>query len=347
MKNLVLFTLFILTFVQQLGAAADGFIMTVSGPIHPEQMGMTLIHEHILVDFIGAEETGYHRWNKTEVAETALPHLEAVKSRGLDTFFELTPAYIGRDPELLEILVKKSGLQIVTNTGYYGVRENKFVPQYAKEATAEELAARWISEFEDGIEDTGVRPGFIKIGVDRDDVLSDMHRKIVTAAALTHKATGLTIVSHTGPDGPAFAQIELLKSLGVSPSAFVWTHAQGGTLQGYLKAYRERAWISLDNFRNGRGSRVKGMSRLEWFVDTLSKLKAEGVLHKVLISHDSGWYRVGEEGGGQYNGYTDIFDYLVPALKEHGFSESDIEMLLIRNPRKAYTISRRLINSGT
>ncbi len=69
----------------------------------------------------------------------------------------------------------------------------------------------WISEFKNGIEDTGIKPGFIKIAVNPDDTLSDEHMKIITAAAMTHLKTGLVIASHTGPDNPAFAQIDILK----------------------------------------------------------------------------------------------------------------------------------------
>jgi predicted metal-dependent phosphotriesterase family hydrolase len=63
-------------------------VMTVAGPIPPADMGITLVHEHILVDFIGPDSTGYHRWNRQEVIEKALPYLEEVRSLGLSTFVD-------------------------------------------------------------------------------------------------------------------------------------------------------------------------------------------------------------------------------------------------------------------
>ncbi len=314
-------------------------LITVRGKSPVARMGISLIHEHILVDFIGADSTGYHRWEKAKVIERVLPFLMDAKQKGVQTLFECTPAYLGRDLLLLKELSEKSGINILTNTGYYGARDNKYILKHAFNQTPEEIAQVWINEFKNGIEGSGVFPGFIKISVDRGDILSPMHAKIIKAAAITHKATGSTIVSHTGPDAPAFAQLEVLKNEGVSPGAFVWTHAQDGTFEGYLKAAKLGAWISLDNLNKNNVGKPGGV---DWFVDLLSKLKKENLLHKILISHDAGWYDPGKVNGGSFRGYTDLFEYLIPALKRKGFTQKDIELLLIENPQKAYAVKVRL-----
>jgi len=192
-------------------------------------MGTTLSHEHILVDFIGADSTGYHRWDKQAVIGQALPFLDELQTHGCKTFMECTPAYLGRDPELMKILARKTGLDILTNTGFYGAGKNKYIPSRAFQMSPEELAAEWTAEFREGIEGTGIRPGFIKISVDRNDSLIPMHEKLIRAAALAHLETGLVIMSHTGPDKPAFDQLGILEQYGVSPEAFIWTHAQAVT----------------------------------------------------------------------------------------------------------------------
>ena len=344
MKHLIFIILsLLLSFSLSFGQGNQQKIITVKGPVSVSEMGTTLIHEHIMVDFIGAEETGYHRWNKQEVVDRALPILDEAIKRGVKTLFECTPAYIGRDPLILKELYEKTGMHIITNTGYYGARNNKFIPEHAFRDTPEELARIWIDEFKNGIEETGVYPGFIKIAVDRDETLSPMHQKIVKAATIAHKATGLTIVSHTGPDGPAFAQLAILEQEDVPPDAFVWTHAQHGTLEGHIKAAKMGAWVSLDNVRNRPSNNPDKPGRIEWYVQRLSKLKKEGLLHRILISHDSGWYRVGEPNGGKFNGYTDIFEYLIPALKENGFTDDDINQLLVENPKLAYSIDNSKI----
>jgi len=309
-------------------------IMTVLGPISASEIGRTLAHEHILVDFIGADSTGYHRWDRQNVINKALPFLEELHAKGCQTLMECTPAYLGRDPELMKSISEKTGMNILTNTGYYGARNNIYIPHKAFEMSPEELAAIWIAEFYEGIEGTGVRPGFIKMAVDRNESLIPMHKKLVQAAALTHLETGLAIMSHTGPEKPAFEQISILTEYGVSPEAFIWTHAQAGTLDGWIKAARMGAWVSLDNINE---------KRILEYIENLSALKAAGLLKQVLLSHDSGWYRVGEEDGGRYNGYTTIFTLLIPELLKNGFDHEDIELLLHQNPARAFAIQVRTI----
>ncbi len=315
--------------------SSQGHLMSVNGKISAKELGTTLIHEHVLVDWIGADSTSYDRWDRDQIVERALPYLLEAKQNGVQSFFDCTPAYLGRDAFILNILSERSGLHIITNTGYYGARQNKYMPDFAFTESADILAKRWIDEYKNGIDGSGIHPGFIKISVDPDEVLSQQHEKIVRALARCHKATGLTIVSHTGPDGPAFAQIKILVSEGISPEAFVWTHAQNGSPDGYIKAAQEGAWISLDHV----SSQDK---RLKWYVETLQEAKAAGILSKILISHDSGWYNVGQPNGGDYKDYNAIFTHLIPLLKSEGFSQRDVDQLLVENPKKAYAIQRRL-----
>jgi phosphotriesterase-related protein len=317
------------------------YIMTVNGPESPGKMGITLTHEHVLVDFIGADSTGYFRWNRDSVLEKTLPFILKAKDSGVKTFIDATPAYIGRDPQLLKSLSRSSGVNFITNTGYYGAVNNKYIPGSFYSMDHQELADLWIKEFNDGIEDTGIKPGFIKIGVNPADTLSPEHIKIITAGAIAHLETGLVIVSHTGPDKPALAQIEILKELGVNPSAFIWVHAQGGTIEGNLSAAKDGAWISLDNIRHRTGAEPGSNGTIEWYAERIIEMKRNGLLSKVLISHDSGWYDPAKPGGGAISGYTDIFDYFIPVLKAKGLSDDEIDQILVKNPQEAFTIKIR------
>lgn len=316
-------------------------IMTVTGPIPASELGYTLAHEHVLVDWIGADGTGYHRWNRSDVINRMQPYFEEIWEIGIKSFFECTPAYLGRDPFILRELSEKTGIRIITNTGYYGAVDNHFMPAHAWEESAEELAARWIDEFNNGIDGSDIRPGFMKISVAGEGPLSDLHRKIVTAAAFTHLETGLTIISHTTGSDPAIEQVELLKALGVDPSAWVWTHAQAGDPDTQIKLGKKGAWISLDNFNFDPESEGDDQGNLNWFRERLKTLKNENLLNRVLISHDAGYYNPDEEDGGPIRGYTELSKYLVPALLEDGFTYDDIFQLLIHNPADAFGIRVR------
>ena len=314
--------------------AQTGSIMTVTGPIRPEEMGLTLIHEHVLVDFIGADQTGEHRWDKKEVLSIVTPFVEEIKDLGVQTMVECTPAYLGRDPLLLKKLSETTGVQIITNTGFYGASDNKHLPSEAYTETADQLAARWIREAQEGIADTGIKPGFIKTSVNSGH-LSALHRKLIRAAARTHLKTGLIIASHTGPAVPAFEQLAILESEGVHPSAFIWVHAQGeADLAMHVKAAQKGAWVSLDGL---------APSNIEDYATILENLKSKGLLHRVLLSHDAGWYSPGEEKGGEFRDYTALFKDFLPLLAARGWTKEEIQQLLVINPRTAFEITVRAL----
>lgn len=310
----------------------EGIIMTVNGPIPSSKMGISLIHEHILVDFIGADSISNKRWDRSKVIEKSLPYLKQIKNLGCRTLVECTPEYIGRDPLLLKSLSDSSGLNILTNTGYYGASNNKFIPRFAFIETADQLAKRWVSEWEEGINGTGIKPGFIKIGVGS-GTLSEMHKKLITAAAKTHLKTGLVIESHTGPAIPAFEQIEILKKEGVSPEAFIWIHAQSEKdLGNHIKAAQSGAWISLDGLNE---------NNLQDYVKMIKNLKDNNLLNKVLLSHDAGWYDPEKINGGDFRGYTTLFEKLIPLLRTENFTGAEINQMLVVNPSKAFKIRIR------
>ncbi len=308
--------------------------ITVTGPVRINQLGTTLSHEHVLVDFIGADKISFDSWNRENVLKKVLPYFMEARQAGVHTVLECTPAYLGRDPELLKMISIRSGLLLITNTGYYGAVNNKYLPSWAFTETATQLAERWIKEFDNGIDNTGIKPGFIKISVDAaESGLSEIHRKIVQAAAITHKRTGLMIHSHTGLAPAAFEQIEIIKKEGVLPDAFVWVHAQAeADYTKLVEAAQTGAWVSLDNI----------VSDFDKYAERLALLKKHHLLHKVLISHDAGYYRPGEPDGGVFKGYTDIFSKLIPILKSNNFTGTDVDQLLIKNPSEAVAIRKRI-----
>lgn len=301
-------------------------VQTVTGPVPPEDLGVVLTHEHILVDFIGADKLSRDRYDPDEVFRTALPHLRQVRDRGCRTLVECTPMFLGRDPVLLRRLSEASGVLLITNTGMY---KAPYLPTYAFERSAGDLAASWTAEAQRGIEDTGIRPGLIKIAVNPEAELVPIQKKIVRAAALTHLRTGLSIAAHTGP-GPGLEVLDVLKSEGVAPGAYIWVHAQSNSDQSKcLEAARRGAWLSYDGFPATRG---EPPPKIELHVRTA--LDA-GLADRLLISHDAGWYHVGEPGGGTYRPYDAIFTHFLPALKKDypGIEKT----LLVDNPRRALT----------
>ena len=315
-----------------LAAPRPRLIQTVRGAMEASRLGRTLMHEHVLVDFVGADKVSRDRYDPDEVFRIALPHLERARSLGCKTLVECTPAYIGRDPILLRRLSEASGLNIVTNTGYYGAAADKCIPPHAYRETADQLAARWSKEYDQGIEgtrgieDSPIRPGLIKTGLDAGP-LSEIDAKLVRAAARTHLKTGLAVAAHSGDGTAALEALALWKEEGAPAWAFIWVHAQNESDTGkHLQAAREGAWVEFD------GIREKSVPRHLEFV---KNIKAHALLDRTLVSQDSGWYHVGDPGGGDYRAYLTLFTRFIPAAREAGLTESDLEMLVVANPHNA------------
>ena len=100
--------------------AQDGSVATVTGEVAVRDLGMVLMHEHVMVDFIGADKVSRSRYDADEVVRVALPHLKEAHELGCQTLVECTPAFLGRNAALLQRLSQESGLRIIANTGYYG-----------------------------------------------------------------------------------------------------------------------------------------------------------------------------------------------------------------------------------
>jgi predicted metal-dependent phosphotriesterase family hydrolase len=307
-------------------------IQTVLGPIAAADFGFALPHEHVMCDFIGADKTGRGRWDVNEVAVAILPLLRQARERGVRGFVDCTPAYIGRDPRVLKLLAERSGLHIVTNTGYYGGMNDKFVPTHAFTESAEQLAARWVSEWQDGIEESGVRPGFIKIGVDEVPQgvarLSDVDEKLVRASAIASRESGLAVTCHTGGASGGLAAAQLFLAEKGEPSRFIVAHSDGHGREANLKIAEFGCWISFDGI---------GYQPVEKHVQMVRPM-LEQHADQVLLSMDKGWWWVGEEKGGKIESYNFLPDVFLPALRQSGVDEEMIARLTRTNPARAFAL---------
>ncbi len=317
-------------------ASAGEWVMTVRGRMPAHGLGLTLTHEHALANFQPYEEwlRQPKTYDRAEVVRHVLPHLQRIAALGCRSFIDVTAVGLGRDPRLLLELSEASGLNILTCTGNYAAFDNRFLPQYVRDESVEDLAARWIREFTQGIDGTEVRPGVIKLGFNGGP-LSDVERKLIRAGAAAHRATGLTIGAHTGMAVAAYEQLVELEAAGVHPSAWIWIHAQNEPDPAkYDDAARRGAWISLDGV---------SPESVALHADRVVRLRDAGLLHRVLVSQDAGWYSVGEPGGGKFRPYDTIFTEFIPALRARGISEGEIDQVFVKNPATAFAVRVRTL----
>jgi phosphotriesterase-related protein len=263
-----------------------------------------------------------------------LPHLQEIAGQGVGTLVECTPAYLGRDPELLRQLSGLTGLHIVTNTGLY---KEPYLPDWAFGLDPAALAERWVAESVDGIGETGIKPGFIKIAVNPGELLP-IQRTIVRAAAITHCATGLAVMAHTGNAEAAHESLDLAEAEKMSPGRYIIAHADqigagispedpgwGDVLAAHRSLLERGAWLEYDSI--GWGPSDRHVALLVAMLDL-------GYETQLLISQDAGWYHVGEPGGGNVQSLAGLIDDFVPALRAAGVDTATMTRLLVDNPAR-------------
>jgi len=303
-------------------------LQTVTQSIDEQAAGRILVHEHIMVGFVEDGKLSPADYDSEEVVSGILPLLLELKASGCSTFVDCAPLYLGRDPYILKRLAERSGLHIITNTGLY---KSPYLPDFAYEASERELAALWIGEARDGIGDSGVYPGFIKIALNDGTSINDTQQKILRAAMRTSLETGLPIQCHTVGGDVALHAGQIMSQAGFEQDRFVWVHAQTGT---DLNVHRQLAeagmWISIDSILPGT---------YEKHVELLLQLIEQGAGERILLSQDTGWYTVGEEKGGKLNPYHRLFTEFIPFAAQQGLDAQWLEQCVTRHPFQA--MSRR------
>jgi phosphotriesterase-related protein len=312
-------------------AQAEPVLITTRGPIGKEAAGLILPHEHIFTDLRGPDAKGYGEAGAAEVMRAMKPLLDQAKSSGVSTVIECTTIGVGRNVPIIADLARASGLHIVVPTGVYG-RANFAPKEYA--ARNEDDLARWMmSEIMLGIENTDVRAGFIKTAAS-DQELKPLEEKFLRASARASRQTGAAIASHTTSGKVAERQLAILESLGVSPTRFVWVHAQAEADASFHKRLAGAGvYIELDSV----GASVEEDEKI---LKLMRELAAADYEKNILISQDAGWFNPGQSEGGQKRGYTSLSQQFIPKMKAAGFDGRFIGLVTRENPFRAFAIER-------
>lgn len=301
--------------------------MTVCGPISPDDLGITQTHEHI---WLNAYEHYKDYRFVLEDENTMIAELGEFRKRGGCSLVEVTTPEIGRDPKALRRISQKSGVNIIMGCGWY--REFAYPPE-VKEKSSRELAEDLIHEIENGVGDTGIRPGIIgEVGTGVGHILPAEER-VFRAVVLAQQHTGLAITTHTTRWGTlALEQIAMLEEFGADLSRVIIGHLGDRIGVRHLLPIAERGvYVEVDN--------IGYMDyQPEWVrADNVAALVAEGFVEQILLSQDICLLSHLKYQGG--NGYGYLLESFVPMLKERGVSDDDIHTMLVRNPARVLVVS--------
>ena len=307
-------------------------VQTVLGPIAPDDLGFTLPHEHTQIALWHIPGR-WDYWQLTRDESVILEELARYRAAGGSGLVDVTLPGVGRDPAWLRRIAEASGLHLVMGCGWY---RTAYYPPEARidRRSVDDLADELVREVEEGVADSGIRPGVIgEIGTDKPWV-SPAEERVHRAAARAARRTGLAITTHGVLSDVGLAQLRILEEEGADPTRVVVGHADSyPVLDHQLAIVGRGASVEFDFIGMPWPRERQAETRT---VELACELLARGHAERILLSQDVCNDDQLERNGG--NGYTYLTDTFLPRLREAGVSDAEIEMMTVTNPRRLLTI---------
>lgn len=304
-------------------------INMVKGTVNTENMGITLMHEHVFNLF------PYYK--EKENTEYVKKQIEKLKAFNVETVVDLTPyAKIGS----YENFINQCDINIICAMGFF---LDKYVPASYKNASVSDLVTKLSKKLEVGIGENKYKPGIIKIAASSSK-LSDRQMRFFEAASILQRKYKIPLATHSPCGG--LEHLKILMQMGATPEHIYLSHLENeindknfdSAINNIKAVMDSKANIVITNFGvNDRGSRYKSSVKL------MEYLKEYGFLAQTLISADSNWRWKGNVlklRDSQFNGtektYSYVFDFIIPALRKARFTDYDINQMLISNPKRIF-----------
>ncbi len=327
-------------------------VQTVTGPVGADELGRTLVHEHIRISYWGEEYDRTYSWTRADTVAVAVDKLSELLEAGFRTFVDPCPIELGRDPELYAEIAQRTGMNIVCTTGFYTEHMGWGMPVYWRARDPEEFAEHYAAELQEGIAGTGgIRPGAIKAATGRE--VSDAERRALEGAALAQRETGVAIITHTENSRHGDVQQDIFQQRGADLSRVLIGHQdEQADVAAIRKLIDRGTFVGID--RVGLELLAPDTRR----ADHVATLIREGHTDSICLSQDhictmtaprpSFWVppearaaraALADEIRWQSSlrPYTYLYNDFVPMLLERGVTEAQVESIFVDNPRRLLT----------
>ncbi len=299
-------------------------LYTTLGPLPKDRLGMILPHEHVFVDLRTPDQPGYAQAEASDVVALMAPQIEAIKAQGITALVECTTGGVGRRADIDLAVSQATNFPLVVPTGNY---REPWIPDWVRDASIDALESWMLQELNEGMDETGIRAGWIKLSAG-DDGITPLEERILRAAARAGRATDAVIGSHTIKGRVVMDQLDVLEAEGYRTERFISIHTQAEPDFAMHQAVAARgAWIEYDHVGRDPDDEVVEL--------ILQALEAE-LAGQLLLSHDLGWFDPALPGGGVPRPYTVLVDRILPMLRRAGVDEATITLLTETNPFNAF-----------
>jgi phosphotriesterase-related protein len=302
----------------------EGVVPTATGPVRPDELGFTLMHEHSAIFSPGMREAYPHLYDHVEIRNKLIMGFRDALESGVRTIVDCTTPDLGRDPELVIDAATVSGLQVVLSTGIW-----LDVPRWFQVRDADAAAELFVRELDEGIGSTGVRAGIIKIA--SHEAVTPAQETIVRGAARAANATGTAITTHTLPGArTGLRQLEILREEGVPLDRVVIGHSSCDDRAYLEELYAAGCYVGWDQF--GLPSEIGDEAAV---TRALIAFLIEGRADRTLVSGDYGPFVDWDLSPA--HGYGYVPGTVLRRLHEGGVSDQDIRRMTVESPARLLT----------
>lgn len=281
--------------------------------------GYTYAHEHLHIDLSSFKNNIDCRLDQYALI---CAEMKTLYAQGVRNIIEMTNRYMGRNPQFMLDIMGDTGMNVVACTGYY---QHDFFPAHVPTTPVEALAQEMIDEITLGIDGTELKAGIIAEIGSSVDVITPVEAKVFAAAAIAHRETGRPISTHTSFSTMGLEQLALLKSHGVDLSRVVIGHCDlKDNLDNILRMIDLGAFVQFDTI--GKNNYYPDEKRVAMLVE----IARRGLLGHVMLSMDITRRSHLKANGGP--GFDYLLTTFVPLLREAGFTQADIDLMLRDNP---------------
>jgi phosphotriesterase-related protein len=318
-----------------------GNINTVKGAIETAQLGQTLMHEHIFVLSAEINQNYPEVWGDEERrVRDAIVRLNELKARGVDSVVDLTVIGLGRYIPRIQRIAEQTDINIIVATGIYTYND---VPMYfhfrgpgTELGGPEFMTDMFIRDIEEGIAGTGIKAAILKCATDKQGVTKEVER-VLRAVAQAHRKTGVPISTHThARTERGLEQQRIFEEEGVDLSRVIIGHSGDTTDIDYLeKLAAQGSYLGMDRFG------IDTILTFEDRVKTVAEMCKRGHANKMVLSQDAACFNdwLPEEALPivlpRWH-FLHIHNDVIPALKEQGVTDEQINTMLVENPRKIF-----------
>jgi len=300
----------------------SGLIRTVLGDISPDQLGVTYMHEHLIIDspIVANDFNFIHLPNEID----AINEVNLCKKVGVGAMLDCMPLGSGRDAKKLARIAEATGVNIISATGLHHDRYYN-EDDILEKSSADQLAELFLRDINDGMDGTTAKAGVIKV-VTSGPNIKDREIKLFEGAAIAHKRSGAPIISHCEHGTGAIEQLNLFSKFNIPLTKVILSHTDKSADLGYHhEILSSGVYVEYDQSLRQANEAKPASAQLT------AAMVGAGFINQIMMGTDGARRTLWSSLNGA-PGLAWLYTGWSKKLIESGLNSDDLNQIFIANP---------------